>query len=50
MKRMSKTEVKQKAKQITNSWLAGYSLHNAKQISLEVRRLLLAEQSRRKKI
>ena len=48
MRRMQKLEIKQEAKRIADSWLAGYSLKNAKKISLEVRRLLKAEDLRRK--
>ena len=49
MKRMKPPEIKSVAKRIADSWLAGYSLWNAKKIALEVRRLLRAEEQRRGK-
>ena len=48
MRKFTQGEIKSAAKRIADSWLAGYSLKNAKKISLEVRRLLLAEEQRRK--
>ena len=46
MKKLPTGEIKSIAKKIADSWLAGYSLKNAKKISLEVRRLLKAEELR----
>ncbi len=48
MRRMKSREIKDIAKKVADRWLAGYSLKNAKKIALEVRRLLLAEDTRRK--
>jgi len=48
MRKMTQGEIKTVAKNITDCWLMGYSLPNAKKIELEVRRLLLAEGQRRK--
>ena len=50
MRKLTALEIKTAAKRIADSWLTGYSLKNAKKISLEVRRLLVAEDQRRKKI
>ena len=48
MRKLTAGEIKTAAKRIADSWMAGYSLKNAKKISLEVRRLLKAEELRRK--
>ena len=45
---MKEDEIKLAAQKIANSWLAGYSLPNAKKIVREVKRVLLAEENRRK--
>ena len=48
MRKMKEDEIKFAAKNIADSWLAGYSLPNAKKIVKEVKRILLAEENRRK--
>jgi len=48
MRKMKDGEIKSAAKRIADSWLAGYSLENAKRIAAEVKQLLLAEDERRK--
>lgn len=48
MLKMNEDKIKFEAKKIADSWLAHYSLQNAKKIVREVRRFLLAEEQRRK--
>jgi len=50
MRKMAEVEIKTTAKHIVDSWLAGYSLPNAKKISQQVKRLLLEEENRRKQL
>jgi len=50
MRKLTAGEIKTAAKRITDSYLAGYGLQNAKKVALTVRQLLLKEQKRREAI
>ena len=48
MRKMKEDEIKHATKKIADAWLAGFSLSNAKKIAMEVKRVLMAEENRRK--
>jgi len=48
MRKLTAGEIQVAAKRIADSWLAGYSLKNARKICAEVRKLLKDEELRRK--
>lgn len=50
MRRITKQEIDAKARRLFDDLVATYSLRGAKQIAMELRRLLLAEEKRRKKL
>ena len=50
MRRISKIEIDIKAEKLYNDLIATYSLKGAKQVVMELKRLLLIETKRRKKL
>jgi hypothetical protein len=50
LRKLSKKEIVDEAKKISDKWLGNYSLKNAKKIVLAVRRNLKAEELRRKEL